>query len=164
MRRQSAWFIMLTLIGLASTAASSVRAGVAEGSLVVSVRVESGCSIYNAALEFGTYLAGQNTDSVAQTEIIVDNCPVDSLSLSLDGGTSGNVRKRQLVGANGAKLSYQLYQDPQLRLVAGTGKQALTTSLAGGSSATFRIYGVIGGGQSVPPGVYTDTVRVTLDF
>lgn len=151
-------------VAIALAGAHGAQAGIASGSLSVSVTVESGCTIRDSALEFETYITGQSSDIVAQTDVVVENCPIGNLTLHVDGGSSGNTSKRQMVGESGEKLAYRLYQDPNFNKPLGEGKQALKASLGTSSSVAFTIYGVVPGGQLVSPGVYTDSVQLTLDF
>ncbi|GBD44100.1 hypothetical protein HRbin40_01583 [bacterium HR40] len=160
--RQS--FLCPFAVALGFFLASPAMAAITSSQLSVRVEVQTGCTVRDAALDFGTYIAGQSSPVVAQTDILVDNCPVGTVSLHVDGGGSGNVAKRQMTGENGEKLSYQLYQDPNLRTLLGTGRQAMRASLGSSSSVVFTIYGVVAGGQKVSPGLYSDTVVVTLDF
>jgi spore coat protein U-like protein len=156
---------VLAITGMLSVSAvKPAVAGLANSFLDVRVRVETGCTIGSAVLDFGTYIAGQSQPLSGQTEITVDNCPVGTLSLQLDGGRAGNVSRRQMTGENGERLSYQLYRDPNMKNVLGQGKQALSLSLGSASSAVFTVYGLVPGGQKVSPGVYSDTVLVVLDF
>lgn len=152
--------------GMAITLAGvqAAQAGIANGSLSVSVTVETGCTIRDSVLEFDTYVTGQSADLVAQTDVVVENCPLGNLTLHLDGGRSGSAAKRQMVADSGEKLVYRLYQDPNFKKPFGSGKQALKATLGSASSVAFTIYGVVPGGQLVSPGVYSDIVQVTLDF
>jgi spore coat protein U-like protein len=149
---------------LALSSSSLAIAGTATGSLSISVTVESGCRIRDASLTFPNYVSGQSTPVTAEGRLVVENCTPGNLTIALDGGRSGNVNARKLRNSSGDTLSYQIYRDAALTNVAGSGNQAITGRLTSGTTRSFTIYGVIAAGQVVPPGVYSDTVTMTLEF
>lgn len=157
LRLMAGLVLALLSIGMAA-------AGTATGSLSIQVTVESGCRIRDASLTFPNYVSGQTTAVTAEGRLIVENCTPGNLTIALDGGRSGNINARKLRNSSGDTLSYQLYRDAAMTSVAGTGSNAITGRLTSGTTRAFTIYGVIAAGQVVPPGVYSDTVTMTLDF
>lgn len=151
-------------LALALAGSGTAAAGTATGSLSISVTVESGCRIRDATLTFPTYVSGQTADATAEGKLIVENCTPGTLTIALDGGHAGDVSARKMRSSTGDTLSYQLYRDAARTGIAGSGSNAITGKLTTGTVRSFQIYGVVPAGQVVPPGVYSDTVALTLEF
>jgi len=137
------------------------QAGTDTTQLTVTARVQSGCSVDGGVLDFGTYTAGQADDVTATGVITLLNCN-GTVTIELDGGSSGNVQNRTMRSGNNT-LRYQLYTDNTYSRVWGTGQQALQF-MALSTTAPVTVYGKIPGGQNVPAGNYSDTVNVTVNF
>jgi spore coat protein U-like protein len=96
-------------------------------------------------------------------------------TISMNGGGSGSAVARALSGSGGS-LGYNIYVDAGLQMVWGDGSNG--TQVAGGQfvftelevltntpkSADHISYARIPPGINVPPGMYADTVTVTLTF
>ncbi len=123
----------------------------------------SPCAVASAALDFGTYTAGQPAARDAQANISYTACGPGTLRIELDGGASENASGRQL--RNGTSvLGYGLFQDTARTRVFGSGTAAPTVNLTAAADGRVTVYGRIPGRQDVAPGTYTDTVGVTLTF
>ncbi len=144
--------------------AGPVRAATESATVSVRVEVVSTCTISDAELDFGTYVAGQSNPLDATATLRVTDCPVGSVRVELDGGGSGNVKNRRLSDGRGNALAYQIYTDPGMRQIAGTGRNGRSLSLGSDNGARLTLYARIPGGQVVPEGTYTDTVQVTMSF
>ncbi len=144
---------------LAATPAA--KAGTETAVLNVTATVLSSCTIEGGTLDFGQYVTGQTGDLDGVGEITLTNCQ-GQVTIAMDGGTAGSVSARKMANA-GNTLDYQLYRDPSRSQVWGEGGQAFLGQILA-SQATLQVFGRIPGGQSVPPGVYTDTVNITLTF
>ncbi len=156
---------LVTAMAVVSTAGTSPgRAATATASLAVQVEVLAGCEISGATLDFGNYQSGQTTDLVSNTTLALRNCTVDTVVVELDGGQTGDTRARRLTGPGGATLSYQLYKGPSLGNMFGDNGAGRTIDMTNRTSLNVPVHGRIRGGQSVPPGTYTDTINVTLTF
>lgn len=159
-RHRRAWAILAAPLLLPMLVAEAAAA-TATATLTVTASVRSGCSIENGSLDFGDYTAGQTKDLDGKGTIRVRNCP-GTVTIELDGGSSGKVNDRTLVNGS-ERLRYQLYQDPARTRVWGTGSDAASMQLLQ-ADATVEVFGRIPGGQSVGPGTYTDSVTVTMQF
>ena len=153
-------FIAGALVALAGASASAQETDV----LTVQVTVQESCSIEGSTIDFGTYSAGQQAALNAEGTISYNNCAAGTLTVSLDGGTVGNVSNRSMGNGDGDSLSYQLYRNSARNQVWGTGGEAQQIVLLVPDSGTVPVYGTIPGGQNVPGGSYSDTVNVTLTF
>ena len=131
----------------------------------VSATVISACNVTTTPLNFGvTSLFLANID---QTSSISVACTTTTTyQVRIDGGvaavTSPALRKMSL-GAN--KISYGLYRDLARSLPWGS-TDGVDTQPGTGTSAAIghTVYGRIPPQASQPPGVYVDTVVVTVSF
>ena len=76
---------------------------------------------------------------------------------------SGTYSSRTMV-SGARKLAYNLYQDPQRRLVWGDGAGGTSTVSATAKSGTYWIYGFIPTQVTAYPGTYSDTIIVTIEY
>ena len=138
-------------------------AGTDTATFTVSARVQNSCTVVGGALDFGTYDAGQPDALDGTGTIRLENC-TGTVTIELDGGGSGDVNNRTMrAGSGSGRLRYQLYSDPSRTRVWGTGTDAHQVMVLV-DSLEVTVYGRIPGGQKVPPGTYTDTVNVTVNF
>jgi spore coat protein U-like protein len=95
-----------------------------------------------------------------------------SFRVKIDSGQNGSgFQPRQLLinsSLTGTEtLDYNLYRDPAHTEIWGDGSPP-TVIQEGvhnhGDKPTFTIYGRIPPGQNIPPGYYTDTLRVTVEW
>jgi spore coat protein U-like protein len=153
--------VLLLLLPLAAGGTPAL-AGTDTDQLSVTATVQSGCSLSGGSLNFGQYVSGQTTDLDVTGAINYVNC-TGNLSFALDGGSSGSVGARQMrSGAN--RLSYQIYRNSTRTAVWGTGSDEHGVILLVPQSGSVPVYGRIPKAQTVPDGVYADTVNITLTF
>jgi spore coat protein U-like protein len=139
------------------------------------------CTVLATPHAFGNYTSpgGAQTDS---TSTVTVTCTPDlillacstSYSIALSAGTSASYNPRQLAsGAN--RLDYNLYTSASRSTVWGDGSGGSSTvsgtintsilsllCLAGINNHT--VYGRIPAAQNVAPGIYADTITVTVTF
>ncbi|WP_428424085.1 Csu type fimbrial protein [Methylibium sp.] len=124
------------------------------------------------ALAFGTYNpnapAGasdlSSTIDITGTVFGVGLLTTLSYTVSLSAGTGGTVADRKLLGSGGS-LSYNLYTDSNRSTVWNTvadSIQALATILGTSTNRQYTVYGAIPPGQYLAPGLYSDTIVVTI--
>jgi len=155
---------ILTALSLGFLALSTPTWGQTKtGQFAVRASVNADCQVTTRDLDFGVYSSGSNARS--STSLDVKCTPGASVTISLDGGGSGNPQARVMQGP-GATLGYQLYKDNAYQQPITTGGMAfqLTSAQNTGQTANFPLYGQIPAGQAVPGGNYTDTVRVTITY
>jgi spore coat protein U-like protein len=133
------------------------------GQFAVRASVNADCTVTTRDLDFGVYNPSAN--SRVNTTLDVKCTPGSAVTVSFDGGGSGNPQARILSGP-GSGLGYQLYKDNAYSQAINTAGAAFTLTSAAntGATVTYTLYGQIASGQAVAAGNYTDTVRVTLSY
>jgi spore coat protein U-like protein len=131
------------------------------------------CSASTNNLAFGTYNPSSSTPTRTTANVSV-NCfsflvlMFGTVDLSLSAGTAGVATTRTL--ANGtSRLNYNVYQDNANATIWGGGGvggllENLTISGLLSYTASRTAYGTIPARQWVKPGVYTDTLIVTVSY
>jgi len=153
-------------------AASAVPANASSISLpmAVSATVIAGCLMLPAPLSFGNYDPTATNATTASTPISLTCTPGTSAKVTLDAGlnaggsTAFSSRSLKFLTSS---LPYQIYTDNGHSTVWGdgvTGTTGAPTVTGTGLPSTLTAYGVIPAGSLVSPGVYLDTVAVTVTF
>jgi spore coat protein U-like protein len=143
------------------------RATTTNASISISATVLSFCTVGALPLAFGNYSPGAN--STANTSVTVLCTSGTAYNVGLDGGTGtgASVTNRLMTGVvnTSATLAYQLYSNSGLSTVWGNTVGTNTvTGTGNGLLQTLTVYGKVASGQSVAPGLYQDTVTVTLTY
>ena len=148
-------------------AAPPTRAATATNTLDVTATVVGLCTIDHSTLTFATPY-DSSAPVTAQADITV-HCTVGSswwIGLGLGNNASGTTRQL----ANGGNvLPYELYRDAGFSQIWTNSDPAPTPAHAtannpGVSAYTTQVYGRIAANQFVPPGTYTDSVVMTVNF
>ncbi|MFC3125042.1 spore coat U domain-containing protein [Pseudoroseomonas globiformis] len=130
------------------------------------------CTVTATPMAFGEYrpTATQPTASAGSITLVCSQLltlmPTYKISLSAGGGSFADRR----MTSGGSQLRYQIYRDATYRQVWGDGTAGTTALsdtqllnlLAMGKS--YPVYGLIPARQNVPPGVYGDTILVTVTY
>lgn len=149
-----------------SWASSGAEAATATGSFNVQVTIQATCAIDNATtLDFGTQ--GVLAANIDQTSAITITCTnTTPYNIGLDQGLNGtSVTNRDMKAAGPALISYSLYSDVGRSVNWGNTVGVDTLASTGTCSAqVFTVYGRIPPQPSPPPGVYTDTITITVTF
>lgn len=135
------------------------------------------CSISSPLLNLGAYnpFNGSPTTGTGTVTVTCSSIPLNTAIISytvrMSVGSSGTYALRTLV--NGVNtLGYNLYTNPSFTTVwgdttGGTGQisDGYTLLLNGGPEVrNYPCYGRINALQNVPPGIYSDTITVTVTF
>jgi spore coat protein U-like protein len=123
------------------------------------------CTVSAPTLDFGspTQLTSAQTGSTNLSITCANLLPYKvGLDAGLNGG--GNVNNRAMkLGAN--TVSYQLYSDSGRTTVWGNTIGTNTVSGTGnGSAQTLTAYGLVPIQTTPPPGVYTDTITISVTY
>lgn len=145
----------------------------------VSAQVVSGCEINGAlptngqsigtvgTLDFGSHPAletGLVTASLLPATGLAVRCtPGVSLLMSTDGGTHNNGLRNLQLNAGTVRQPYRLYRDAA-RSQEWLAGQAVAISFTAGADISLPIYAGLVLSGTLPPGTYTDTVVITLNW
>jgi spore coat protein U-like protein len=149
----------------ASTALTPLDAAQAQ------VAARARCVLQVPSLEFGDYDVFDASPTRAATQISID-CVTPrgrpyNPKIELSTGSSQTYAARvQMSGSN--RLIYNIYVDPSRTRVAGDGSNGTSAlypeAVEGRDTRTVNLYGAVDPHQLSPPGVYFDTVYVTITF
>jgi spore coat protein U-like protein len=153
-------------VALAAFGVDPALGASATANLAVGVAVTAECVIQQTpVVDFGTLASPFNVDIV--TTIGVQCTAGSPYSIALDAGKGVGAAAwlRVLTGPRGARTGYSLYKNASRTQVWGDASDALVTGTGTGSPFSHTIYArLFAGGEMRNPGVYTDTVRITLSF
>ena len=147
-------------------------AGSVTTNLMVSATVETTCAASANPLSFGSYRPGQGTVS-ANTTLAVRCGKGTPFTIALDAGSGGVAVMQRAMSLGAYQLQYNLYTSAAHRTVWGDGTMSSATvsgighGLSTGQAVIETVYGQVPdvvGNQDLAPGLYTDTVRVTVSY
>lgn len=133
------------------------------------------CTTSASSTNFGTYspFSVSPLDGTGNVQVSCSLLGVLSLLVSYDillnPGSSGTFTSRTMSGG-GYNLNYNLYTDSGRSLIWGDGSGGTSIVSDGyllGLLTTVRnypVYGRISAGQNLPPGIYSDTIVVTVNY
>jgi len=157
--------IAAALCATAMLAPPPVLAGEASGQLHVSVTIVASCrfTVDEATLSFGD-VAQDAGSATAQTNLGVRCSAKQPYAIGFDYGQHANGAQRRMSdGSNG--VVYQLYADASHRQTLGPhGSQGEVRGVGNGDEQMVPVYGKLDVASGTPPGVYNDTVRLTVTW
>ena len=153
-------------------AAEGAAGATATATIEVSVTVASSCSVSANPLGFGTYQPGQGNMS-ASTTLAVSCTKGAPFTVALNAGIGGGSVTQRFMAMGGSRLQYNLYTTAAHTTVWGDGTQSTATvsgvgrGLVNGAAITQTVYGQVPdttANVDLAPGLYTDTVTVTVSY
>lgn len=145
--------------------APSAIAGEANAQLNVSVRIVASCrfTVDNASLSFGDVQQDAGS-ATAQTKLGVLCSSKQPYAIGFDYGEHAEGGERHMSdGSNG--VAYQLYADASRRMPLGpVGSSGAVRGVGTGDEQMVPVYGKLDVASNTPPGVYNDTVRLTVTW
>lgn len=137
----------------------------ATGSFSVTASVTASCLITASNMGFGS--VGLLNSAVNSTNVLQPQCTNSTpYSVGLNAGASalGSTSLRYMTGAAGA-VSYRLYSNSNRTANWGNTSGTDTVASVGtGSAQSFTVYGQVPTQASPPPGTYSDTVTVSVNY
>lgn len=144
------------------------------GHLDISATIHTSCSVSASAMAFGVVVPGTDRDTEAVVSVLCTSGTAytldvgDGLYQISTGGSTDNLYRRQM-GSAAERLPYVLYQEAgRITEIAAsvTNNNFVTTTLGNGSTQSYTLYGRVVGTESstTPPGSYSDTVIITVEF
>jgi spore coat protein U-like protein len=123
-----------------------------------------GCSVAAGDLAFGAY-SGASINSTSTIAVICSPGTKYDIGLSAGTSTGATVTNRSMTGPDGVLLHYGLFQDARRSQNWGNTPGVDTESGSGnGKLRPTIVFGQLPGGQSAPPGAYSDTITVTVTY
>ena len=124
------------------------------------------CVLNISAAAFGAYDMGmvQALTTQGRVEVVCD-VPV-LMSIQADTGQAGGYRPRRMLSAGPDALVYNLYLDTLYSVVWGNGADHSRSwrGLVPAGGWVLPFFGHIPARQNVAPGVYRDTVVITVEY
>jgi spore coat protein U-like protein len=166
--------VLISSLGAALllAAAEAAPGATASATMTVSVTVASTCTVSANPLNFGTYQPGQGNMSASTTLAVL--CSKGApFSVALNAGTGGAGVTQRLMAMGANRLQYNLYTTAAHTTVWGDGSQSTATvsgvgrGLANGAAVTQTVYGQVpdtAANVSLSPGLYSDTITVTVSY
>ncbi|SEK61326.1 Spore coat protein U (SCPU) domain-containing protein [Roseateles sp. YR242] len=144
-------------------------AGTVNSAIGASVLVTSSCSLSGTTLNFGNALNPVSGGATDATSTLTVQCTATTpYTISLNAGTNtggGTNYTGRVLKSGSYSLPYQLYVDTGRTSIWGNGTASATYSAQGsGNPQNILIYGRLPSLTGIPPGVYTDTVTVTISY
>ncbi len=127
--------------------------------------VPASCTVSATNMDFGSVTS--LASAVDATSTVTANCTrTTPYEIALNGGVSGASDPTQRVMSNGSHiLKYGLYRNSQRTLPWGGVSGSSTAAGVGtGSAQALTVYGTVPQSVTPAPGVYTDTIVVTLTY
>lgn len=157
--------IALAALCAATGLASSAMAGEANGQMHVSVTIVASCqfTVDDQTLSFGSVEQDAGS-ATAQTNLGVRCSAKQPYAIGFDYGQNAQGDQRRMTnGADG--VAYQLYADASHRTPLGPiGSAGAVRGVGNGDEQAVPVYGKLDVASDTPPGVYNDTVRLTVTW
>jgi len=136
------------------------------------------CTVSATSVAFGTYVPlqpGALIGTGTMTAICTVNSHRNTITVDLSAGASRSFTTRTMtttVGTTTYPLNYNLYQDAANTLIWGDGTggsqaDAVTITRHGNNNTittNLTVYGAVAPAQDPAPGIYTDSITVTVNF
>lgn len=126
--------------------------------------VESNCLVSAQDIDFGAHgVLSANIDALG--EVSVTCTPDTDYSVSLDGGLAAGTPTARKMSKGGEQITYALYRDSARSQPWGDTINTDTVSGTGsGSVQLYPVYARVPPQTTPSPGVYTDTIVVTVTY
>lgn len=124
----------------------------------------SACTVSATSAAFGTIDPLANTETLS-TGIISVSCPESTSYTIALGPGNGDIDNRHMASGS-HELSYNLYTDASRSIIwgDGTGGSATVSGTADSSGTDHTVYGRVPWQPSAVPGVYSDSIVVTISY
>ena len=130
----------------------------------VTANVEEYCEVTATDLDFGTAgLLNTNIDTTGTVRVRCTNGT--NYRVGLNGGLSGATSPDQRRMSNGPNsVRYGIYRDAARTLGWGNLPGNSVSGIGNGNFQNYTTYGRVFSQTTPPPGIYTDTIVVTVSY
>jgi spore coat protein U-like protein len=146
-------------------ACSAALAGSANATFTVSATVAANCLVLAQNINFGSIgVLSANVDATGQ--VTVTCTPTTSYTISLNGGTTGSPPASRKMSKGAVTVTYGLFKDAARSQVWGDVSTPGSTVAGTGTglAQNLVVYGRVLPQSTPSPGLYTDTVVVTVTY
>lgn len=141
-------------------------AATAPGTVAVSATLTSICAVNASTMPFGNIAASTPTlltNAGGNVNVTCSN--TTAYAVALDKGANGATIALRKMNFGANFLNYQLFTDAAHTIIFGDGTTGVTVGGTGnGVSQAIPIFGQVPAQAGIVPGVYADTVNVTLTY
>jgi spore coat protein U-like protein len=133
--------------------------------LTVAVTLQASCTISASSMVFAS--AASPAASAQATSRLAVVCTKDTpyeVGLSAGMGAGATATARKMTGPEGRTIGYNLYRDPAHALPWGDAAGFKLSGVGAGGAQTLTVYGLAPAQAMGAPGLYTDTIIVTLTY
>jgi spore coat protein U-like protein len=124
------------------------------------------CTIDSAStLDFGNQgVLAANVDQISTIEVTCTSTTPYNIGLDAGAGSGATVATRKMTSGSAA-VSYSLYSDSDHTTIWGaTVGTDVVAATGNGASQSYTVYGLVPPQATPAPGIYTDTITVTVTY
>lgn len=158
--------VKLSLAAVLMLAGSAVYAATETTTFTVQMTIQASCTIISAStLDFGSQaVLVANVDQTSTIDVqCTDTTPYD-IGLNAGTGAGASVAVRKMTGG-AATIDYTLYMDAARSVVWGETIGTDTVAATGnGAVQNYAVYGRVPAQTTPAPGLYSDTITVTVTY
>lgn len=162
--------LFLSVLGFCIS--GGAQAASVSDTIAVSTTVLASCSVATSPLAFTAYDSGGGADGTAGIDVTCTN--LTAYKVAIDAGSNfdapNGTRRMAHASLTSTYLSYKIWTDATYQAEWGdsgygdTINQSAVAGVGSGFLQNYTVYGTMPTGQNVPPGNYTDTVTVTVNY
>ncbi len=133
----------------------------------VTVTIVAGCTITGAStLNFGSQGAlAANVDASSTVQVQCTNTTPYNIGLDAGTGVGASTALRKMTSGGGSTVNYAMYTDSGRTINWGNAVGTDTVAGSGtGTAQSYTVYGRVPAQPTPAPGVYNDTVTVTVTY
>ena len=143
------------------------EAATATGNLNVQITIQAECTLGTInTVNFATHgVLNTNVDSTGSLSVTCTNTTAYNIGLDAGAGSGATIAARLMTGTGAATVTYSLYIDSGRTQVWGSTIGTDTVAATGtGAAQSYTVYGRVPPQTTPAPGIYTDTVVVTVTY
>lgn len=157
-----------TVANSASTDCASGGMASNPSTFYIQAVVKSDCRIDSAStMDFGTVFQtlSQNVDSTATVTVTCNGGNgANGYNVWLGNGSNANGTQRRMKGPGGGYINYELYRDAQRSSRWGNDNNTGRPGVGNGLPQALTVYGRVPPQTAPSPGLFTDTVIITISY
>lgn len=160
--------VCLALLGMPAATAASFQTTTTTFNVTGTVPTVAGCTVAATAMDFGTLSAFQATAPTGgQSQLTVHCSNGTPYEVGMSYGLHAACGSGRCVQNGPYNFAYSLFTDSAMTSIWGPigGANATVTGTGNGADQILQVYGMPGApAPADPPGTYTDTVTVTVQY